>query len=70
MFQTLMGVFYYVKAVALLEDLPIDEEAIHSIDSFVSEVDAGYYQVSKISQPIISKVMANSSHPRGSTVYM
>ncbi|KOB73936.1 Ribonuclease [Operophtera brumata] len=44
-FQTLMGVFYSIKAVALLEDLPLEEGAAHSIDSFVTEVEAGYSQV-------------------------
>lgn len=45
MFQTLMGVFYYIKAVALLEDLPLEEGGAHSIESFVAEVEAGYSQV-------------------------
>lgn len=40
-----MGVFYYIGAVALLEDLPLGENH-HSIDEFVAEVKSGYSQVS------------------------
>ncbi|NP_001040347.1 ribonuclease kappa-like [Bombyx mandarina] len=40
---TLMGVFYYIRAVALLEDLPFDEKnPPHSIEDFVIEVEKGY----------------------------
>ncbi|XP_041985029.1 ribonuclease kappa-like [Aricia agestis] len=38
---TLMGVFYQIKAVALLEDLPLGE-AHNSIEDFVAEVELGY----------------------------
>lgn len=42
-----MGVFYYIKAVALLEDLPLESEGgHHTIDSFITAVEAGYTQVS------------------------
>ncbi|XP_049877140.1 ribonuclease kappa-like [Pectinophora gossypiella] len=40
---TLMGVFYYIKAVALLEDLPL-EEGHHTIEEFIGQVEAGYTQ--------------------------
>lgn len=48
-FQTLMGVFYYIRAVALLEDLPLESEGDepHTIDRFITTVEAGYTQVSK-----------------------
>ena len=49
MFQTLMGVFYYIGAVALLEDLPLGENH-HSIDAFIAEVKSGYSQVSVLIQ--------------------
>lgn len=39
-----MGVFYYIGAVALLEDLPLGENH-HSIDAFIAEVKSGYSQV-------------------------
>lgn len=46
-FQTLMGVFYHIKAVALLEDLPLEtEEGHHTIEGFIATVEAGYTQVS------------------------
>ncbi|CAH2089652.1 unnamed protein product [Euphydryas editha] len=38
---TLMGVFYYIGAVALLEDLPLGEHH-DSIEDFVAEVRKGY----------------------------
>ncbi|XP_063367077.1 ribonuclease kappa-like [Cydia amplana] len=41
---TLMGVFYYIGAVALLEDLPVEEGAHSSIDHFMAEVENGYNQ--------------------------
>lgn len=41
-----MGVFYYIKAVALLEDLPVEEGGHHSIEDFVAQVEAGYQLVS------------------------
>ncbi|CAG9563912.1 unnamed protein product [Danaus chrysippus] len=40
---TLMGVFYYIRAVALLEDIPLGEKH-GSIDEFVAEVEHGYNQ--------------------------
>lgn len=46
-FQTLMGVFYYIRALALLEDLPLSEEH-ESIGQFITEVEAGYDQVSHV----------------------
>lgn len=46
-FQTLMGVFYYIRALALLEDLPLSEEH-KTIGDFVAEVEAGYDQVSQV----------------------
>lgn len=41
-----MGVFYYIGAVALLEDLPLDENPPPSIEHFIGEVESGYTQVS------------------------
>ncbi|KAM3963223.1 ribonuclease kappa [Aphomia sociella] len=41
---TLMGVFYNIRAVALLEDLPIDEDNVHSIKDFINEAERGYIQ--------------------------
>lgn len=46
-FQTLMGVFYYIRALALLEDLPLSEKH-ESIADFVAEVEMGYGQVSLV----------------------
>ncbi|KAL0820307.1 hypothetical protein ABMA28_006216 [Loxostege sticticalis] len=40
---TLMGVFYYIRSVALLEDLPLDGTP-HDIDHFIAEVESGYTQ--------------------------
>ncbi|RVE47720.1 hypothetical protein evm_007609 [Chilo suppressalis] len=40
---TLMGVFYYIRAVALLEDLPLDPD-VHEIGEFIAEVETGYTQ--------------------------
>ncbi|CAG9795640.1 unnamed protein product [Diatraea saccharalis] len=40
---TLMGVFYYIRAVALLEDLPLDPN-VHELDLFIGEVESGYTQ--------------------------
>lgn len=44
-----MGVFYYIRAVALLEDLPIEEhkEGQFNIEEFVAQVEAGYTLVSQ-----------------------
>lgn len=42
---TLMGVFYYIRAVALLEDLPLESESgHHTIEGFIATVEAGYTQ--------------------------
>ncbi|KAJ0174059.1 hypothetical protein K1T71_010205 [Dendrolimus kikuchii] len=43
---TLMGVFYYIRAVALLEDLPLESESDepHTLDRFITTVEAGYTQ--------------------------
>ncbi|XP_063830395.1 ribonuclease kappa [Ostrinia nubilalis] len=40
---TLMGLFYYVGAVALLEDLPLGENH-HDVDHFLNEVKYSYNQ--------------------------
>ncbi|XP_045777350.1 ribonuclease kappa-like [Maniola jurtina] len=40
---TLMGVFYAIKAVALLEDLPLGGEH-ETLSDFISEVETGYTQ--------------------------
>lgn len=43
-----MGVFYYIEAVALLEDLPLEEESgHHTVDAFIHAVEVGYQRVSK-----------------------
>lgn len=42
-----MGVFYYIRALALLEDLPLSEEH-KTVGDFVAEVEAGYDQVSQV----------------------
>ena len=42
---TLMGVFYYIRAVALLEDLPLESESgHHTIEDFIATVETGYTQ--------------------------
>ncbi|CAG4947482.1 ribonuclease kappa-like [Colias croceus] len=44
---TLMGVFYHFKAVALLEDLPLEESATgeeETLESFIANVEHGYMQ--------------------------
>ncbi|XP_071560595.1 ribonuclease kappa-B [Temnothorax nylanderi] len=44
-FQLLfMGVFFYVRSVALVEDLPLGEKNFTSIDEFYKVVDRGYTQ--------------------------
>lgn len=44
-----MGIFYFVKSVALIEDLPIDEEhTFASVEDFYAEADRGYTQVCQI----------------------
>ncbi|KAG6451195.1 ribonuclease kappa [Manduca sexta] len=45
---TLMGVFYYIRAVALLEDLPLehspDEKVDDPIEHFIALAERGYTQ--------------------------
>nr|CAD7199182.1 unnamed protein product [Timema douglasi] len=41
----LMGIFYYVKSVALAEDLPGLEENFKTADEFYAKADIGYTQV-------------------------
>lgn len=43
-----MGVFYYVHAVALAEDLPDIHEEYNSLEAFYTVVDRGYEQVGDI----------------------
>nr|CAD7590150.1 unnamed protein product [Timema genevievae] len=40
----LMGIFYYVKSVALAEDLPGLEEKFNTADEFYAKADVGYTQ--------------------------
>lgn len=42
-----MGVFYYIRALALLEDLPLSEKH-GDVAQFIGEVEAGYDQVSHV----------------------
>ncbi|KAI4468472.1 zinc finger c2h2 superfamily [Holotrichia oblita] len=42
---TLMGVFYYIRSVALAEDVPGLEEHFESLEEFYAAADAGYTQV-------------------------
>lgn len=42
--QLLMGVFFYVKSVALIEDLPLEGKTFASATEFYEEVDRGYKQ--------------------------
>lgn len=42
-----MGIFYWVEAVALAEDLPEVEE-YHSLNDFYSKMTNGYQQVSLV----------------------
>lgn len=45
--QTVMGIFYYGRAVALAEDLPgMEDERIVNIDEFYTKADRGYDHVS------------------------
>ncbi|KAI4468456.1 ribonuclease kappa [Holotrichia oblita] len=41
---TLMGVFYYIRSVALAEDVPGLEEHFESLQEFYAAADAGYTQ--------------------------
>ncbi|XP_072762557.1 ribonuclease kappa [Anoplolepis gracilipes] len=40
----LMGVFFYVRSVALVEDLPLGEKQFTSLENFYDVVDRGYTQ--------------------------
>ena len=40
-----MGVFFYTKSVALVEDVPLDEK-YESESSLMSDMEAGFEQVS------------------------
>ena len=39
-----MGVFFYTKSVALVEDVPLEEE-YSSENALINDMDAGYQQV-------------------------
>lgn len=41
-----MGVFYHIRSVALIEDLPGEETHFASIDDFYQTVERGYTLVS------------------------
>ncbi|KAK5647468.1 hypothetical protein RI129_002360 [Pyrocoelia pectoralis] len=43
---SLMGIFYYIRSVALFEDLPglEEEDKLHSIEKFYADADKGYLQ--------------------------
>jgi hypothetical protein len=43
--QVLMGIFYYVKSVALSEDLAIDHAAAHTAEAFYMAAERSYTQV-------------------------
>jgi hypothetical protein len=44
--QVLMGIFYYVKSIALAEDLPgVEEGGFESPEEFYKIADRGYVQV-------------------------
>jgi hypothetical protein len=43
--QVLMGIFYYVKSVALSEDLAIDHSAAHTAEAFYMAAERSYTQV-------------------------
>lgn len=40
----LMGLFFYVKSVALVEDLPLEGKYFSEMDEFYTEVNRGYTQ--------------------------
>ena len=46
-FQSLMGIFFWIHSVALVEDLNIDEEKISSKGEYVNAMEASYNQVSQ-----------------------
>ncbi|XP_039305471.1 ribonuclease kappa [Solenopsis invicta] len=39
-----MGIFFYVRSVALVEDLPLGEQNLTAIEDFYKAVDRGYTQ--------------------------
>ncbi|XP_012277628.1 ribonuclease kappa-B [Orussus abietinus] len=39
-----MGVFFYVRSVALVEDLPLEGKVFETKDEFYTEADRGYTQ--------------------------
>ncbi len=46
-----MGVFFWARAVALVEDLPLDEE-YSSLDKLAADVDNGYVSLSAVKLPL------------------
>ena len=42
--QSLMGVFFYTNSVALVEDVPMEEEYSNEHDT-ITDLEAGYQQV-------------------------
>lgn len=44
-----MGVFYYIRSVALAEDVPGIDGSFETLEEFYSAADAGYTQVYIIS---------------------
>ena len=51
-FQSLMGIFFWIHSVALVEDLNIDEEKISSKGEYVNAMEASYNQVSQTKSPL------------------
>ena len=45
LFQSLMGVFFYTKSVALIEDVPLEEE-YESEAKLITDMETGFQQVS------------------------
>lgn len=43
-FQVLMGIFFYIKSVALVEDLPLEGKYFTTKDEFYTEAERGYTQ--------------------------
>jgi hypothetical protein len=56
--QALMGVFFYVRSVALVEDLAIPEEAAKSTEKYLMAVDDGFNNVSSCFQVILASISA------------
>ncbi|KAH0946255.1 hypothetical protein HN011_005706 [Eciton burchellii] len=40
----LMGIFFYIRSVALVEDLPLADKNFTSLDNFYDVVERGYLQ--------------------------